>query len=160
MLLQVPNHTEARRIRDALAAQADRPGLLDALLPALGGHGALTIGLRNPDRYCALVFNGREGIGSLFTTMAQQIQAQVPADGLSGQVLGRHLVEQGAEILLAPSCTEGLAGFSRVRIGAMARALLITAAAKQWKVSPDSCTTEEGRVVHIANKRSLGYGED
>ncbi len=49
--------------------------------------------LRNPDRYCALVFNGREGIGSLFTTMAQQIQAQVPADGLSGQVLGRHLVE-------------------------------------------------------------------
>lgn len=53
--------------------------------------------LRNPDRYCALVFNGREGIGSLFTTMAQQIQAQTraqsPADGLSGQVLGRHLVE-------------------------------------------------------------------
>jgi len=49
--------------------------------------------LRNPDRYCALVFNGREGIGSLFTTMAQQIQAQAPSDALSGQVLGRHLVE-------------------------------------------------------------------
>jgi len=61
--------------------------------------------LRNPDLYCALVFNGREGIGSLFTTMAQQIQAQTraqsPADGLSGQVLGRHLVE-----LLAPSVRE------------------------------------------------------
>ena len=34
--------SEARRIRDALAAQADRPALLDALLPLLGGHGALT----------------------------------------------------------------------------------------------------------------------
>ena len=32
----------ARRIRDHLAAQADRPPLLQALLPDLGGHGALT----------------------------------------------------------------------------------------------------------------------
>ncbi|MHC8369464.1 xanthine dehydrogenase family protein molybdopterin-binding subunit [Pseudomonas sp. MDT1-85] len=50
--------------------------------------------------------------------------------------------------------------YDRLRMaGATARALLITAAAKQWKVSPDSCTTEEGRVVHSASKRSLGYGE-
>ncbi|WP_324262182.1 DNA mismatch repair protein MutS [Altererythrobacter sp. H2] len=32
---------QARRIRDALAGQADRPELLTGLLPALGGHGAL-----------------------------------------------------------------------------------------------------------------------
>ena len=38
-------------------------------------------------------------------------------------LLARALVEAGAEILLAPSCTEAMAGFSRVRIGAMARAL-------------------------------------
>ncbi len=37
--------------------------------------------------------------------------------------LARALVEQGVEILLAPSCTETLAGYWRVRIGAMARAL-------------------------------------
>ncbi|WP_433589866.1 molybdopterin cofactor-binding domain-containing protein [Pseudomonas koreensis] len=50
--------------------------------------------------------------------------------------------------------------YDRLRMaGAMARALLITAAAKQWKVSPDSCSTEEGRVVHPSSKRSLGYGE-
>lgn len=49
--------------------------------------------LRNPDRFCALVFNGREGIGSLFTTMAQQIQCQGTGDPVSGSVLGRHLVE-------------------------------------------------------------------
>ncbi|HEY0959537.1 MAG TPA: DNA mismatch repair protein MutS [Novosphingobium sp.] len=34
--------TEARRVRDHLAARQDRPALLDALLPSLGGHGALT----------------------------------------------------------------------------------------------------------------------
>ncbi len=38
-------------------------------------------------------------------------------------LLARHLVDQGAEILLAPSCTDSLAGFTRVRVGAMARAL-------------------------------------
>ncbi|VEF10535.1 twin-arginine translocation pathway signal protein [Pseudomonas fluorescens] len=50
--------------------------------------------------------------------------------------------------------------YDRLRMaGATARALLITAAAKQWKVSPQSCATEEGRVVHASSKRSLGYGE-
>ncbi|MFW9078841.1 molybdopterin cofactor-binding domain-containing protein [Pseudomonas sp. P2757] len=50
--------------------------------------------------------------------------------------------------------------YDRLRMaGATARALLITAAAKQWKVSADSCATEEGRVLHTASKRSLGYGE-
>jgi DNA mismatch repair protein MutS len=34
--------TEARRIRDHLQAKPDRPALLEALLPKLGGHGALT----------------------------------------------------------------------------------------------------------------------
>ncbi|MCX2898253.1 xanthine dehydrogenase family protein molybdopterin-binding subunit [Pseudomonas mandelii] len=50
--------------------------------------------------------------------------------------------------------------YERLRMaGATARALLITAAARQWKVSPDSCTTEEGHVIHRASQRSLGYGE-
>lgn len=38
-------------------------------------------------------------------------------------LLARALCEAGAEVLLAPSCTETRAGFMRVRVGAMARAL-------------------------------------
>ena len=38
-------------------------------------------------------------------------------------LLGRVLAEAGAELLLVPSCTDTVAGFNRVRIGAMARAL-------------------------------------
>lgn len=38
-------------------------------------------------------------------------------------LIGRALVDAGAEIILCPSCTEAMAGYSRVRIGAMARAL-------------------------------------
>lgn len=37
--------------------------------------------------------------------------------------LSRALIEQGVEILLVPSCTDTVAGYWRVRIGAMARAL-------------------------------------
>ncbi|MCJ1888368.1 molybdopterin-dependent oxidoreductase [Pseudomonas sp. LA21] len=50
--------------------------------------------------------------------------------------------------------------YERLRMaGATARALLIAAAARQWDVSPESCTTEEGRVVHADSQRSCGYGE-
>ena len=38
-------------------------------------------------------------------------------------LLARSLCERGAELLLVPSATDALAGYSRVRIGAMARAL-------------------------------------
>ncbi|HXH03728.1 MAG TPA: carbon-nitrogen hydrolase family protein [Candidatus Competibacteraceae bacterium] len=38
-------------------------------------------------------------------------------------LIARALVEAGAELLLAPSCTETLAGYHRVRIGCQARAL-------------------------------------
>ena len=38
-------------------------------------------------------------------------------------LLARALVEAGADVLLAPSCTETHAGFTRVRVGCMARAL-------------------------------------
>lgn len=38
-------------------------------------------------------------------------------------LLARSLVEAGAELLLAPSCTETLHGYWRVRVGAQARAL-------------------------------------
>ncbi len=49
--------------------------------------------LRNPDRYCAQVFNGRDGIGGLFTTMAQHVQAQAPDDRPACEMLGRQLIE-------------------------------------------------------------------
>lgn len=38
-------------------------------------------------------------------------------------MLARRLGDQGAELILAPSCTDTLAGYYRVRIGAQARAL-------------------------------------
>src|SRR6185295_5014901 len=44
------------------------------------------------------------------------------------------------------------------RAGATARVMLIAAAAKRWKVDPDSCQAKLGKVVHAASGRSLTYG--
>ena len=41
---------------------------------------------------------------------------------------------------------------------AAARAMLIGAAAKQWKVDPASCTADSGNVVHTGSGRKLSYG--
>jgi len=44
------------------------------------------------------------------------------------------------------------------RAGAVAKTLLVQAAAVQWKVEPASCRAEKGAVVHSASGRRLPYG--
>jgi isoquinoline 1-oxidoreductase beta subunit len=43
--------------------------------------------------------------------------------------------------------------------GAAARAMLVGAAAQQWQVDPASCTASNGKVIHAASGRMLGYGD-
>src|SRR6266850_1520862 len=43
--------------------------------------------------------------------------------------------------------------------GAVARSMLIAAAAKQWSVDGNSCQAQRGAVVHAASSRRLTYGE-
>ncbi len=44
------------------------------------------------------------------------------------------------------------------RAGAVARTVLVQAAAQRWKVDAASCRAEKGAVVHAASGRRLGYG--
>ena len=43
------------------------------------------------------------------------------------------------------------------RVGAMARSMLIDAAARRWKVDPKTCRAEQGKILHPA-KGSLSFG--
>ena len=58
----------------------------------------------------------------LFDTVLGRIGVLICYDA-EFPMLARALVEAGAEIILVPSCTDTLAGYNRVRIGAQARAL-------------------------------------
>src|ERR1700741_5313838 len=44
------------------------------------------------------------------------------------------------------------------RAGAVARTMLVQAAAQRWNVDPASCRAENGAVIHPASKRRLAYG--
>ncbi len=45
------------------------------------------------------------------------------------------------------------------RTGALARTLLITAAAQRWEVPPDACAAEDGMVIHEDSGRQFSYGD-
>jgi isoquinoline 1-oxidoreductase beta subunit len=45
------------------------------------------------------------------------------------------------------------------KAGAMAREMLIAAAAQTWNVAATECSTEAGKVLHRTSKRTLSYGE-
>src|SRR2546423_3878609 len=49
-------------------------------------------------------------------------------------------------------------GWMMRRAAAATRAMLTSAAASRWKVSPDECKTERGAVVHGASGRRLEFG--
>lgn len=45
------------------------------------------------------------------------------------------------------------------KAGAAAKQMLVEAAAKNWNVSANACTTENGYVLHISSNRKASYGE-
>src|SRR5262249_3870742 len=42
--------------------------------------------------------------------------------------------------------------------GAVARTMLITAAAQSWGVNPDSCRAEKGMIIHTPTAKKVTYG--
>lgn len=63
----------------------------------------------------------------------------------------------GGQITGGSTSTRGTFGVLR-EAGAVARTLLVSAAAAQWKVDAASCTVARGVVSHAASGRQLGFG--
>jgi isoquinoline 1-oxidoreductase subunit beta len=62
-------------------------------------------------------------------------------------------------IMMTGGSTTTNSEYDRFRkMGAMARVMLIDAAARQWSVDPGTCHAEKGYVVHAASKRRASFG--
>src|SRR5438128_10152756 len=63
----------------------------------------------------------------------------------------------GAQLTAGSNSVRGMWKVLR-EAGATARAMLITAAAQNWGVAENTCSTENGEVVHRASGRRMRYG--
>lgn len=45
------------------------------------------------------------------------------------------------------------------RAGAVARTMLVAAAAKRWSVKPATCTTKNHTIIHVSSKRTLAFAD-
>ncbi len=78
--------------------------------------------------------------------------------GVTGAVL--NFVAEAATVQITGGSSTIVDRFTRARqAGAVARAMLIRAAARRWGVEPGQCAVREGVVVHVTSKRSLNFGD-
>lgn len=99
--------------------------------------------------------------------MGQGIKSSIPvlvADELGADLARVTVVQADGDAKYGDQNTDGSTsirkGYHHLRcIGATARTMLIAAAARRWKVRPETCKAWDGRVVHAPTRRSLGFGE-
>jgi isoquinoline 1-oxidoreductase beta subunit len=83
--------------------------------------------------------------------MVKVVQAPADAKSYGNRLFG------GAQVTGGSRTTQGYYMPLRI-VGAQTRAVLIAAAAEQWKVPASELSTEPGMVVHAKTKRKIGYG--
>ena len=69
-----------------------------------------------------------------------------------------HTNNYGSMMTVGSRSVRGGAWLRLREAGATAREMLVSAAAKRWGVSSESCRTENGSVFHDSSKRSFTYG--
>lgn len=104
-----------------------------------------------------------EGGQGIFTAMAQIVGEEMDVDPARFTVVNAppgpdYLVVNG-KLRFTGGSSSVRAGYDRMRrLGAIARHMLLQAAATRLKVPVSELTTEPGRVIHARSRRSLDYG--
>ncbi len=120
-----------------------------------------------PFAWLAIEPNGRTVITIGRTEMGQGVRTSLPmllAEELDADWdrIEVHTASPGPKFSqMRTSGSWSVGGFATHlrKMGAQARAMLVTAAANRWKVDAAACRTESGRVVHDASMRARGDGE-
>ncbi|UQA54662.1 xanthine dehydrogenase family protein molybdopterin-binding subunit [Polyangium aurulentum] len=121
----------------------------------------------NPNPFVHVAADGTVTIVCHRSEMGQGVRSSIPvliADEL-GADMSRVVVRQAVgDKKYGDQNTDGSSSIRKFydqlrQVGAAARVMLVAAAAKQWKVKPETCEVRDHKVHHPPTKRSLGLGE-
>jgi isoquinoline 1-oxidoreductase subunit beta len=119
-----------------------------------------------PNAYVRIAPDGKVTIVVARSEMGQGVLTSLPmilAEELDCDFSTIAIEQAGASTLFGDQTTGGSASVRTTwdpmrKAGAQARAMLISAAARQWNIAPESCTTEKGFVLHSSSSRKASYG--
>ncbi|MHA7113134.1 xanthine dehydrogenase family protein molybdopterin-binding subunit [Pseudomonas promysalinigenes] len=140
------------RVQAATPATAERGAQVPAFLEI------------RPDGKVRLLSPFMEGGQGPFTAMAQIVGEELDVDPVNFLVESAppgeaYVVMENGMRITGGSMSVRMSYPTMRRLGALGRAMLLQAAAEQWRVPVDELTTEPGKVVHANSGRSLAYGE-
>ncbi len=121
----------------------------------------------SPNAYLRITPNNKVTIVVARSEMGQGVRTALPmilAEELEADWKQIEIEQAGASTLYGDQTTGGSASIRTTwdpmrRAGAIAREMLISAAALTWNVPRSSCTAENSHIKHAATNRSLSYGE-
>src|SRR6516165_12209271 len=124
-------------------------------------------GVFAPSAYLKISPEGKITVVVARSEMGQGVRTALPmilAEELEADWKQVEIEQAGASTLFGDQTTGGSASIRTTwdpmrKAGAIAREMLISAAALTWSVPRSSCTAENGHIKHAASKRSLSYGE-
>jgi isoquinoline 1-oxidoreductase beta subunit len=121
----------------------------------------------NPNVFVHVAPDGLVTIVCHRSEMGQGIRSSLPvliADELGAEMARVKIVQADGDPAYGDQNTDGSNSVRGIyedmrRAGATARTMLVAAAAKRWKVSPDTCEASNHVVLHRPSQRKLGFGE-
>ncbi len=116
-----------------------------------------------PDETVTVISNHSEMGQGIYTSLPMLINEELEADWSKVRVASapveavyNHTV---FGIMMTGGSTTTASEYDRFRkMGAMARIMLIAAAAQSWNVDPQACHAQKGYVIHDASGRRASYG--
>ena len=121
----------------------------------------------SPNAYLRITPDNKVTIVVARSEMGQGVRTALPmilAEELEADWKQIEIEQAGASTLFGDQTTGGSASIRTTwdpmrKAGAIAREMLISAAALTWGVPRSSCSAENGHIKHAASNRSLSYGE-
>jgi isoquinoline 1-oxidoreductase beta subunit len=121
----------------------------------------------NPNVFVHIAPDGLVTIVCHRSEMGQGIRSSLPvliADELGADMARVKIVQADGDKAYGDQNTDGSNSVRGIyedmrRVGATARTMLVAAAAKRWKVKPETCEASNHVVLHKGTGRSLAFGE-